>query len=54
LAAAYAADGQFSSAIQTAERALQLARTQNDLDLAYQVQRDIDVYSVKLPLRDRD
>jgi tetratricopeptide (TPR) repeat protein len=53
LAAAYAADGRFSDAIQAAERALRLARDQNDRDLAFQLQREIDLYRNNFPLRDR-
>ena len=53
LAAAYAADGRFSDASEAAERALSLAREQNNFDLARAIQKDIDLYRDNLPLRNR-
>ncbi len=52
LAAAYAANGRFSDATELAQRALSLAREQNDADLAHDVEKDIDLYRANLPLRD--
>ena len=53
LAAAYAADGRFSDASEAAERALSLAREQNNFDLARAIQKDIDLYRDNLPLHSR-
>ena len=53
LAAAYAADGRFSDASEAAERALSLAREQNNFDLARAIQKDVDLYRDNLPLRNR-
>ncbi len=52
LAAAYAEDGQFNSAVDAAERALKLANAQGNLALKNDIQLDIDLYRLKLPRRD--
>jgi tetratricopeptide (TPR) repeat protein len=52
LAAAYAETGRFDEAIRTARRALQLARDQNDTDLANEIETDIGLYRDHTPLRD--
>jgi tetratricopeptide (TPR) repeat protein len=52
LAAAYAEAGDFSQALAVAERALQLATDQTNPGLAAELQRNIEVYRTKSPLRD--
>jgi Flp pilus assembly protein TadD len=49
LAAAYAQNGQFSEAIETAERALQLAAAQNNSVLADSLRAELDLYRNGLP-----
>jgi tetratricopeptide (TPR) repeat protein len=51
LAAAYAETGRFNDAIETAQRALQLARAQGDFALASKLEKDIDLYRTNSPLR---
>jgi Flp pilus assembly protein TadD len=51
LAAAYAENGRFTEARVTAERGLQLANTQGDLDLADILERDLARYRVHTPVR---
>jgi tetratricopeptide (TPR) repeat protein len=53
VAAAYAETGRFNDAIETAERALQLAVAQGDPALAGKLQMEIDLYRTGLPRRDR-
>jgi tetratricopeptide (TPR) repeat protein len=52
LAAAYAENGQFSNAIQTAQRGIQLANTQGNPGLASELQANIELYQQQQPLRD--
>jgi len=52
LAAAYAENGQFSDAIQTAERGIQLANSQGNAGLANELQGNIALYQQQQPLRD--
>jgi tetratricopeptide (TPR) repeat protein len=52
LAAAYAATGRFSQALETARRALQLATDQGSSALAGELQRNISVYQTDNPLTD--
>lgn len=52
LASAYAEDGRFNEATETAEHAVQLAHERNDFDLANKIEKDIDRYRDNLPLRD--
>lgn len=52
LAAAYAENGQFSDAIQTAERGIQLANSQGNAGLANELQAHIALYQQQQPLRD--
>jgi tetratricopeptide (TPR) repeat protein len=52
LAAAYAENGQFSDAIQTAERGIQLANSQGNAGLANELQANIALYQQQQPLRD--
>ena len=52
LAAAYAEAGQFTEAIQNAERALNLAKDQRNRTLARLIQEDLDLYQRQAPLRD--
>jgi len=54
LAAAYAETGQFPKAMATAERALQLATSQNDKVLAERLRHDITLYQSHSPCRDTD
>jgi len=51
LAAAYAAAGQFSSAVQTAQTALQLAEAQSNTALASALRREIKLYEAGHPLK---
>ena len=51
LAAAYAQQGQFSEAIETAEHALQLATDQRNSALANALQSELDLYRNGLPYR---
>jgi tetratricopeptide (TPR) repeat protein len=51
LAAAYAQNGQFSQAIETAERTLQLAVDQNNSVLADSLRAELDLYRNGLPYR---
>jgi hypothetical protein len=51
LAAAYAQNGQFSDAIETAQRALQLAATQNNSVLADSLRVELELYRNGLPYR---
>ena len=52
LAAAYAEAGQFSEAIEAAERGLKLSIAQGNSALANDLRFDMDLYRVKLPRRD--
>jgi tetratricopeptide (TPR) repeat protein len=52
LAAAYAETGQFSEAVLTAQRALQLASLQHNAALAQALNRQIGLYQAGTPLRD--
>ena len=51
LAAAYAQQGQFSEAIETAEHALKLATDQRNSALANALQSELDLYRNGLPYR---
>jgi tetratricopeptide (TPR) repeat protein len=51
LAAAYAQNEQFSQAVETAERALQLATERNNLVLAYSLKSELALYRNGLPYR---
>jgi tetratricopeptide (TPR) repeat protein len=53
LAAAYAATGRFSQAVETAQRALQLATEQGNSALAGELRRNISGYRTNNPLIDR-
>ena len=52
LAAAYAENGQFSQAIQTAQQAFELANSQGNSGLAAELQGNIVLYQERQPLRD--
>ncbi len=52
LAAAYAENGRFNDAIETAQRAAQLAMAQGEPALANQIEQDVDLYRRHAPLRD--
>ncbi len=52
LAMAYAEDGRFRDAIETANRALQLAREKGDSSLADSLSERIERYRSKQPYRD--
>ena len=52
LAAAHAEAGQFTEAIQNAQRALNLANDQSNHALAALIQEDLDLYQRQAPLRD--
>jgi Flp pilus assembly protein TadD len=52
LAAAYAEDGQFDKATETAQRGAQLATSQGDYALAKKLESNLDLYRRTLPLRD--
>ena len=52
LAAAYAENGQFSQAIQTAQQAFELANSQGNVALAAELQGNIVLYQERQPLRD--
>jgi tetratricopeptide (TPR) repeat protein len=52
LAAAYAENGRFSEAIQTAQRGIELANSQGNPGLASELQGSIALYQVARPLRD--
>jgi tetratricopeptide (TPR) repeat protein len=52
LAAAYAETGRFAQAIEVAQRAAQLAREQNNPDLAETLQRNVVSFQANQPLRD--
>jgi tetratricopeptide (TPR) repeat protein len=52
LAAAYAENGRFNDAIETAQRALQLATAQDNFASANKLERDLDLYRTNFPLRD--
>jgi tetratricopeptide (TPR) repeat protein len=54
LAAAYAETGQFSQAVGTAQRAYQLAKSNNRKNLMDQIQSRIDLYRSKQSYRSRD
>jgi Flp pilus assembly protein TadD len=49
LAAAYAQAGQFPDAVQTAQRALQLAQARADTTLAAALRREIALYEARRP-----
>lgn len=49
LAAAYAAAGKFSLAIETAEKAVELAISQNNIELTQEIQNRLRLYKVKQP-----
>ena len=51
LAAAHAENGDFSKALEVAERALQLATDQGQTAVALELQRDIKLYRANTPLR---
>jgi Flp pilus assembly protein TadD len=51
LAAAYAENGRFTDAIETAQRALQLATAQDNFALASKLEKDLDLYRTNSPLR---
>ena len=52
LAAAYAENGRFSDAIQTAQRGIELANSQGNSGLATELQASIALYQERQPLRD--
>jgi tetratricopeptide (TPR) repeat protein len=52
LAAAYAENGRFTDAIETAQRALQLTTAQDNFALANKLEKDLDLYRTNVPLRD--
>jgi tetratricopeptide (TPR) repeat protein len=52
LAAAYAQAGQFSSAVQTAQKALQLAQSQSNTALSNTLPREIKLYEAGRPFED--
>ena len=52
LAAAYAETGRFAQAIEVAQRAAQLAREQNNPDLAETLKRNVESFQANQPLRD--
>jgi protein O-mannosyl-transferase len=52
LAAAYAENGQFSQAIETAQRGITLANSQGNPDLATELRGNIALYQESRPLRD--
>src|SRR6266498_5997802 len=52
LAAAYAENGQFSEAIQTAQRGIELANSRGNSGLATELQSNIVLYQARQPLRD--
>jgi protein O-mannosyl-transferase len=52
LAAAYAQAGQFENAIETAQRAVELANAQGVRDLTAELAHDVDLYQQRTPLRD--
>ena len=52
LAAAYAEAGQFGKAIESAQAAMQLARSHGDDSLASELQQDIALYELGLPYRE--
>jgi protein O-mannosyl-transferase len=52
LAASYAESGQFSEAIQTAQRGIELANSQGNSGLATELQGNIALYQERRPLRD--
>jgi len=52
LAAAYAEDGRFSQAIETAQRGADLATSQDNSGLAAELQSNIALYQAGTPLRD--
>jgi hypothetical protein len=51
LAAAYAQNGRFSEAIETAQRSLQLAIAQNNSALADSLRMEIELYQKGFPYR---
>ncbi len=53
LAAAYAASGRFDDAVKTAEKAINLAETQNQKELAQRIQKRLELYKVKEPYHKR-
>jgi len=52
LAAAYAENGRFSRAIETAQRGLEVANSQGNPGLAAELQNNIALYQAERPLRD--
>ena len=52
LAAAYAEDGQFDKATETAQHGAQLATARGDYTLASTLESNIDLYRRSIPLRD--
>ena len=52
LAAAYAEAGQFSNAVKAAQRALQLATSQNNISLLNELQAQVGCYQTNTPFRD--
>jgi len=52
LAAAYAENGRFSEAIQTAQRGIELANSRGNSGLATELQSNIVLYQARQPLRD--
>ncbi len=53
LAAAYAEAGRFADAVQTAQRALQLADSQGNMARVNSIRRQIELYEAGSPSRDR-
>jgi tetratricopeptide (TPR) repeat protein len=51
LAGAYAENGRFTDAIETAQRALQLTLAQGNFALANKLEKDLDLYRTNSPLR---
>ncbi len=52
LAAAYAASGRFDDAVKTAEKAINLAETQNQKELAQRIQERLELYKANLPYKE--
>ncbi len=44
--------GRFTDAIETAQRALQIATAQDNFALANKLEKDLDLYRTNVPLRD--
>ena len=52
LAAAYAESGDFSKAIDTAQRAIDLSTTQNNTSLLATLRHEIELYQARTPYRE--